>query len=64
MKTLCKKINKCLIRARGNVVGDKGKKRKKAGKPSIDNVDYLFRQTDEYLILNMISWGTDCLTWF
>ena len=36
--------------------GDKGKKHKKAGKPSIiDNVDYLFGQTDEYLILNMIS---------
>ena len=41
--------------ARGNVVSDKGKKHKIAGKPSIHNVDYLFGQTDEYLILNMIS---------
>ena len=37
------------------MVSDKGKKHKIDGKPSIDNVDYLFGQTDEYLILNMIS---------
>ena len=43
------------MRERGNVVGIKGKKHKKAGKPSIDNVDYLFGQTEEYLIFNMIS---------
>ena len=53
--TYANKVKKCLTRERGTVVGDKGKKPKIAGKPSIHNVDYLFGQTDEYLILNMIS---------
>ena len=37
------------------MVSEKGKKHKKTGKPSIDNVDNLFGQTDEYLTLKMIS---------